>query len=176
MKKALVIIDMQIMPFIWKNYGGKTLYQEGALIANTKQLIARARQAGAPIFYVLYTETGGSPRAKGQPLWQVIPDIAPEEQDALITKYHADSFLETDLLPRLQEKGISDIVLCGVQSEFCVDTTCKAAFSHGLRVELASDGHSTFDSDLLSAEQIIEHHNCILAQFAEIKPSAQIEF
>jgi nicotinamidase-related amidase len=77
MKKALLIIDMQIMPFIWKNYGGKALFQEEALIANTKLLIEKARQAQTPIVYVLYTESGDSPRAEGQPLWQVIPEFPP---------------------------------------------------------------------------------------------------
>lgn len=176
MKKALLIIDMQVMPFIWKNYGGKTLYREDVLIANTQSLIEKARQANAPIFYVMYTETGESPRAEGQPLWQVHPEIAPREQDCLITKYYGDSFLKTDLRSQLQEKGIDEVVLCGVQTEYCVDTTCKSAFSHGLRVELASDCHSTFDSEWLSAEQIIAHHNSILAQFAAIKPAADIDF
>lgn len=175
MKKALIIIDMQVMPFIWKNYGGKTLYQEEILIANTKHLIEKARQANAPIFYVLYTETGESPRAEGQPLWQILPEIAPQNQDCLVTKYHADSFLKTDLRSMLQEMGIGDVVICGVQTEFCVDTTCKSAYSQGLHVELASDCHSTFDSEILSADQVIAHHNSILAQFAQIKPAAQIE-
>lgn len=174
MKKALVIIDMQIMPFIWKNYGGKRLYREEALIANTKALIEKAQKAGAPVFYVMYTETGESHRAEGQPLWQVHPEIAPLDTSQLIVKYYADSFLDTNLLARLHEKGIQDIVLCGVQTEFCVDTTCRSAFSHGLHVELAADGHSTYDSDLLTAEQITAHHNQILAQFAQIKPACEI--
>lgn len=175
MKKALIIIDMQVMPFIWKNYGGKTFFQEDVLVANTKHLIEKARQANAPIFYVLYTETGESPRAEGQPLWQILPEIVPQAQDHRIIKYHADSFLKTDLCSMLQGMNINDVVICGVQTEFCVDTTCKSAFSHGLRVELAMDGHSTFDSEILSAEQIIAHHNGILAQFAQIKPAIEIE-
>ena len=58
MKKALVIIDMQMMPFIWKNYGGKTLYREDALIANIKSLIEKAQTVNPPVYYVMYTETG----------------------------------------------------------------------------------------------------------------------
>lgn len=174
MKKALLVIDMQVMPFIWKNYGGKALHQEEALVANIHHLIEKARQANAPIFYVLHTEVGESPRAEGQTLWQIIPTITPQEQDRLVIKYYADSFMKTNLRSTLQDMCIEDIVICGVQTEFCVDTTCKSAFSHGLRVELASDGHSTFDGDLLSAKQIIAHHNNILAQFAQIKPAAQI--
>ncbi|MBR0596981.1 cysteine hydrolase family protein [Sinanaerobacter chloroacetimidivorans] len=175
MKKALVIIDMQIMPFIWKDYGGKTLYTEEVLIANTKQLIEKARNADAPIYYVMYTEKGESPRAEGQPLWQVHPEIAPQERDKLVVKYYADSFLQTKLETLLNQQGIKNIVLCGIQTEFCVDTTCKSAFSHGFNIELAADCHSTFDSDLLLAKQIIAHHNSILSQFAQVKPVSEIE-
>lgn len=174
MKKALVVIDMQVMPFIWKNYGGKALYAEAALVANVKSLIEKARGVDAPVIYVMYTERGESYRAEGQPMWQVIPDIAPRETDALLVKYHADSFLETGLLARLQAAGIQDVVLCGVQTEFCVDTTCRSAFSHGLRAVLAADAHSTYDSETLSAEQIIAHHNQILAQFAQIQPACEV--
>jgi nicotinamidase-related amidase len=174
MKKALVIIDMQIMPFIWKNYGGKSLFNEVGLIANTQQLIEKARRANAPILYIMYTETGESMRTEGQPLWQVHPEIAPQEKDQLIVKYYADSFLKTELEARLNEQNIQNIVVCGIQTEFCIDTTCKSAFSHGFGIELASDGHSTYDSDLLAAEKITAHHNQILAQFAQIKPAAEI--
>jgi nicotinamidase-related amidase len=175
MKKALVIIDMQIMPFIWKNYGGKPLYNEDVLISKTKILIQKARKADAPIYYVMYTERGESLRAEGQPLWQVHPELTQQDKDKLILKFYADSFLKTDLSSQLHEKDIKDIVLCGVQTEFCVDTTCKSAFSHGFNVELVSDCHSTFDSDLLIADQIIAHHNHILSQFAQIKPATDIE-
>lgn len=175
MKKALIIIDMQIMPFVWKDYGGKLLYNEGVLIANTIHLIQKAQSANAPIYYVMYTEKGESPRAEGQPLWQVHPEIAPREKDKVIVKYYADSFFSTELEILLNEQGIKDIVLCGLQTEFCIDTTCKSAFSHGFNVELAADCHSTFDSDLLLAEQIIAHHNSILSQFARIKPVAEIK-
>lgn len=174
MKKALIVIDMQVMPFIWKNYGGKRLFDEDGLIARTQQLLGKARQAGAPILYGMYTESGESPRVEGQPLWQVHPEIAPQENDPLVVKYYADSFLKTGLEALLEQQGIKQIVLCGVQTEFCVDTTCRSAFSHGFEVELAADCHSTFDSDLLPAEKIIAHHNAILFQFARVKPAAEI--
>ena len=114
MKKALIIIDMQIMPFIWKDYGGKPLYREAALIEKVKGLIQKARRADAPIFYILYTEKGESPRAENQPLWQVHPEIAPREDDTLIVKFHADSFLGTDLEQKLRRGQVTDLVFCGV--------------------------------------------------------------
>ncbi|QMV42348.1 isochorismatase family protein [Cohnella cholangitidis] len=66
--------------------------------------------------------------------------------------------------------------MCGVQTEYCVDTTVKSGYSHGYKVELARDCHSTYDSDELTAEQIVRHHNSVLAQFATIVDSRDIQF
>ena len=176
MNKALIIVDMQIMPFIWKNYVGKALYQEETLLKNVKNLIEKARHTHAPIYYIMYTEPTGSPRAENEPLWQVVPEIAPQENDKIIVKYHADSFLETSLDKSLKTDNIQEVVICGVQTEFCVDTTIKSAYSHGYKVEFPKDGHSTYDSDLLSAQQIITHHNTILEQFATMTMIDDIEF
>jgi nicotinamidase-related amidase len=176
MKKALVIIDVQIMPFVWKDYGGKVLYRSETLLMNIKGLIEKARASKAPVYYILHTEKGDSPRAEGQPLWQVHPEIAPKETDPFIIKYHSDSFQDTVLEGMLKENEIGKLVLCGLQSEYCVDTTCRSAFAHGYEVELAMDGHSTFDSEGLKAEQIISHHNEVLSIFAETRPSADIMF
>jgi len=51
----------------------------------------------------------------------------------------------------------------GAQTEVCVDTTCRRAFSLGFEVTLVSDGHSTWDNATLSADQIIRHTNDTLA-------------
>ncbi|GED17508.1 hypothetical protein AMI01nite_54990 [Aneurinibacillus migulanus] len=66
--------------------------------------------------------------------------------------------------------------MCGVQTEYCVDTTVKSAYSHGYKVKLVRDCHSTYNSDVLTAEQIINHHNNILNQFATIVNSCEIDF
>lgn len=177
MKKALIIIDMQIMPFIWKDYGGKQLYKEQELIENTKVLLQMARKADAPVYYILFTEIGDSPRAENQPLWQIHPEIAPQQQDKLIVKYHADSFLHSELKKRLEQDQITNLVFCGVQTEYCVDTTVKSAYSHGFTCELVMEAHSTYDSENLSAEQIIHHHHHhILSQFAAIKTIDNLTF
>lgn len=176
MRKALIIVDMQIMPFIWKNYGGKELYKEKELLDNTKILINKAKKAKAPVIYILYTEAANSPRGIEQPLWHIHPEIVPAEEDKLIIKYYADSFYETDLERYLRESEITDLVFCGVQTEYCIDTTVKRAFSLGFKNEIAADCHSTYDSDNLKAEKIIDHHNSILEQFTQVKTTAHIEF
>ncbi|WP_230191686.1 cysteine hydrolase family protein [Paenibacillus sp. CECT 9249] len=176
MKKALLIIDMQVMPFVWKNFGGKSLYQEEKLLANTKRLIEKARKSNSPIFYIMFTEREGSLRSENQPLWRVHEQIAPVEHDHIIIKSHADSFLESGLHNQLKDLCIDTLIMCGIQTEYCVDTTVKSGFSHGYQVELVKDCHSTYDTDELTAEKIINHHNSILAQFAAIVLTNEVQF
>lgn len=176
MRKALLIIDMQVMPFVWKDYGGKSLYQEEKLLENTKRLIDKARKRNSPVFYIMFTEPKSSLRSENQPLWQVHEQIAPVAHDHVIVKHYADSFLESELHTQLQDNGIDTLVMCGLQTEYCVDTTVKSGYSRGYQVELVKDCHSTYDSDGLIAEQIINHHNSILAQFATIIHSSEVQF
>lgn len=173
---ALLIVDVQVAPFIWKDYGGKELYQSEQLLENINILI-KARASSTPIFYVQYTENDDSFRGKGQPLWEIHPQIAPQQEDRVILKYHADPFYQTTLHQELTSLDIKKLVIVGVQTEFCVDTVCKTGFSLGYQNILVRDGHSTIDSDLLSASQIIEHHNEVIgSQFAELKTASELEF
>ena len=90
---------------------------------------------------------------------------------------HAATFLiyffETELDIILKSEGIKNLIICGMQSELCVDSTSKDAFAHGYKVILVADGHSTYDRKNISAEQIIELENSVLGDwFAELKSSS----
>lgn len=61
-------------------------------------------------------------------------------------------------------------VICGLQSEFCVDTTTRRALALGYPVTLVSDGHSTMDNGVLSAAQISAHHNETLVNITSFGP------
>jgi len=95
----------------------------------TGRIIVKVRSSQMPIYYILYTEEEGSLSAKGEPLWQVHPQIAPLERDQKMIKYYADSFLKTEKHKLLEQDGVDTIVVCGVQTEFCIDTTVK---THGI--------------------------------------------
>jgi len=64
-----------------------------------------------------------------------------------------------------------------MKTEFCVDTTCRAASALGWRTVLISDAHSTMDNERLSAPDIIGHHNITLAgPFVSLSTAAEWHF
>jgi len=65
----------------------------------------------------------------------------------------------------------------GLQTEYCIYTTCRRAFSLGYVVILVKNAHSTWDSSCLTAQQIIWHHNYVLGGwFVVLKNEREIEF
>lgn len=58
----------------------------------------------------------------------------------------------------------------------CIDTTVRSAFSHRYEVFLIEDAHSTMDSEILKAPQIIAHHNDTLQSFSTLKKAEEFEF
>jgi nicotinamidase-related amidase len=176
-KTALLIIDVQYGIFMRKYHDGMAIYNEDVFLENLKYLIEKARIAGVPIVYIQHLYENFPLMERGEPLWQIHPDIKPKPEDIVIEKRHADAFYETILNKKLKEMEISNLVITGLQTAYCVDTTCRRAFSLGYNNILVSDGHSTLNSDLLTAKQIIAHHNEVLgSQFAKIKTAKEIEF
>lgn len=163
--KALVIIDVQT-GFI---DGDWAVYQAQERLERIKGLIERAKAAGVPVIFVRHDE---APEYDG-PLH---PEIAPKNGEPVISKMTPDSFYETDLQETLAGLGVKKLVLAGFQTDYCIDTTTRRAFSMGYDVTLAEDAHSTISDDFVEAPNIIAHHNNILRMFATLKPADEIEF
>ena len=93
---------------------------------------------------------------------------------AEIVKSFCDSFMETHLDEILRSKKISKLVVGGMQSDFCVDTTCRQAATLGYDVLLVADAHSTLDHEHLKAAQIVAHHNRILRNLDSAKGRVRV--
>lgn len=170
---ALLIIDVQVGSFEEK----KVIYKEKELLTNIQQLISKARSVTTPIFYMKFNGQQNSLLRKETPGWKIHKAIAPSTQDIVLEKNHPDSFHKTRLQQELEMRKIKQLVIAGIQSEICIDATCRSAYRLGYEVTLAGDGHSTYDSTVLSAPQIIKHHNDIMGQwFASVKDTKNIEF
>ncbi len=155
-RRALLIIDMQVGLF----HGPDTPYEGAQILANINLLIAKAHKAGAPVFAVQHTGPAGSPIEPGSPLTRLIPELnIDESRDTVFAKTRPNCFVGTPLADALREAHIEGLVIVGMKTEFCVDTTCRAAADLGFNPELITDAHTTMDTPVLSAQAIIAHHN-----------------
>mgnify|MGYP000902544046 CR=1 FL=1 len=62
-------------------------------------------------------------------------------------KEHGDAFDGTGLAALLRERGVEEILVCGLVSHGCVRATCLGGLAAGFRVTLLKDGHSTWTRD-----------------------------
>lgn len=171
-QQALLVIDVQNGMF----QEGNAVYNGDQLLHHVNELLAKARSKNIPVIYVQHQEAAGEPLEYGTRDWEIHPDIAPAPDDIIIHKKTPDSFLHTPLDEELKKLGIEHVILTGIQSDLCVDTTCRRAFSMGYKVTLASDAHSTWGHEDMTAAQIIKHHNEVLRWFARVYPSEEIVF
>jgi len=170
---ALLVIDVQRCMF----EASPPAHGCGALLARIGSLIDRARAAGVPVIFVQHCGSEGEVHEPGTEGWEIHPSVAPAPDEVVIQKRHPDSFQGTALRAELQARGINSLIITGLQTEFCVDTTCRRAYSLGYDVILIQDGHSTWDTDDLTARQIIAHHNVVLGSwFAVLKAADEVEF
>jgi nicotinamidase-related amidase len=112
--------------------------------------------------------------AHGAEGWKLDPELQVEPDDVHIRKTTPDSFHNTDLLAELQARGIKQLVVCGLQSEFCVDSTMRRALALGFPVTLVADGHSTMDNSVLTAAQIVAHQNDTLSKMDSFGPRVRV--
>jgi nicotinamidase-related amidase len=77
----------------------------------------------------------------------------------------------------LRTNDVGKLVVVGLQTEYCVDTTCRRAYGLGYEVILVRDAHSTWDMGGMSASQIIDHHNNVLGGwFVTLKDEKDVSF
>ncbi|MFE1630612.1 cysteine hydrolase family protein [Brevibacillus reuszeri] len=155
---ALLIVDVQT--FLIEH-----AYQGNVIIERIEKLLTRARDLQIPVLYIQHCGREGGPFEIGTTTWQIHPAITPKEEEPVIHKFACDSFLDTTLRDELESREINHLVIVGLQTEYCIDTTSRRAISLGYDVTLANDCHSTFDGTVLKAEQIIAHHNALLSIF-----------
>jgi nicotinamidase-related amidase len=147
---AVVVIDLQKgiagMP-------GGAPHTKPAVIANSVRLLTAARAAGAQPILV---HVGGSPdgadrlktstdqpmRATGNlpPDWsELIPKLGHQPADIVILKRQWGAFYGTDLDLQLRRRGLTTIVICGIATEFGVESTARDAYEHGYEMIFAED-------------------------------------
>lgn len=149
-RTAIVVIDLQKgiagMP-------GGAPYTKPAVIANAARLLAAARAAGAqPVLVHVGGAPDGADRVKTKtdqgwkmsgplaPDWsELIPELDRQPGDVVIFKRQWGAFYGTDLDLQLRRRGLATIILCGISTEFGVESTARDAYERGFELIFAED-------------------------------------
>jgi len=142
MNTALLIIDIQNDYF-----PGGAMELAGSVEAGAKagKLIEAFRGKGLPVIHVQHISTrpGASffiPDTKGV---EIHPSVSPEAGETVIRKNFPNSFRETPLLQHLRDNDITRLVIAGMMTQMCIDTTVRAAADLGFACSLAHDACAT---------------------------------
>ncbi len=160
MKQALLMIDVQNALVEAKPY------QITKRIAIWKRAISWARESGIEVIFIQHQDDDIIEGSHG---WQIYSELAPKQAEKKISKSYNSAFKNTGLKAYLDEQGIESLIIAGMQTEYCVDTTIKVAFEYGYTIFVIENGTTTFEAEDIEATTLIEHYENIWAdRFAEV--------
>lgn len=157
MNKALLLIDIQNDYFPG---GEMELIGSPAAGENAGRLLRAFRQKNLPIVHIQHISTrqGATfflPNTSGV---QIHECVAPNVGETVFRKNYPNSFRETSLLEHLHDHHITQLVIAGMMTQMCIDTTTRAAFDLGFQCTLAGDACATrnlsFGGVTVSAENV----------------------
>lgn len=117
---ALLVIDVQ--------NGLAQAADFNSLIAKINQRIKSYREKDQPIIFMQHTD---AELPYGSPAWMLAAELAVQNEDQIFLKYHSDSFFETGLQNYLTNRQINQLEICGLQTEYCVDTAIRVGHHLG---------------------------------------------
>jgi len=152
MKRALIIVDIQ------KDYfpGGRMELvgtEEASLRA--RELLEGFRKSGEELVHVqhIFQSPNAPFFAPGTEGSEIHPNVKPLPGERLLVKHFANSFKDTPLQGWLRERGVTDVVICGMMTSMCVDATTRAAADLGFNTSVAADACAA--PDLRSGNELI---------------------
>lgn len=128
------------------------------ILENTLQLVSITRKKNIPLFFTRHGHAPGTDHGMLGRWWtdliiegsqdaQLLPELNVEERDYIIPKNTYSAFHRTVLEQKLGDLGISDLVIGGVMTNLCCETTARDAFVRDFRVFFLADGTSTVKQD-----------------------------
>jgi len=130
------------------------------VLGNILKVIRSCRKTNIPIIFTQHGHT--DPSSDGGALgkwwgelilagtedWKFLPEVVIKEEDIVLPKKRYSAFFETDLDEKLRSKEIKDLIISGVMTNLCCETTARDAFMRDYRVFILIDGTATRKTEL----------------------------
>jgi nicotinamidase-related amidase len=141
MSTALIVIDVQES---FRQQPQWAAISNPAVAARAAELVTAARARGELVVWVLHAEpgTGGVfDPARGHV--RLMDGLAPRDGEPVITKSSHNAFTTTNLAQLLTSRGVGELVICGIRTEQCCETTARVAADLGYQVTFVTEATAT---------------------------------
>lgn len=177
MNSALLLIDIQNDYF----KGGKSeLYGPEQAAKNARTVLDVFREKGLPVFHIQHINTSENATffLSGSEGANIFSSVYPLQGEDIIIKHTPNSFFETELQNKLSERNVKNLVICGMMSHMCIDTTVRAARYLGYTITVLQDACTTKDliwnDNVISAQTV---NNAFMASlnnaFAKVQTASE---
>ena len=150
----LLVVDTQKGCFNEKLYAFETVKN------NIKKLITTARENNIEVVYVQHDDGPGTDLDKTSDNYEIYEDFAPRAGEKRFEKNVNSAFHPmTGLTEYLLSKGEKDIIVIGVSTDYCMDSTIKSGFEKGFNIYVPEYTNSTYDNPYFDKETAYKYYN-----------------
>ena len=162
---ALLVLDLQ--EYFLQENSHAFVPSASALMPGISELTVAFLAAGCPVIATRHLNTPNNAGMMAKWWRDVIKPhdayshnitIANSTKIIFITKPQYDAFFQTQLEDILRERGIGQVVICGVMTHLCCETTARSAFTRGFEVFFTIDGTATYNEQLHRASLMTLSH------------------
>lgn len=150
---VLLVIDTQ------KLITNERLFEFNRFVTNVKELISKARENNIEVIYVRHDDGQGQELTKGTDGFEIYEKFQPRDDEKIFDKTVNSAFKDTGLLEYLKDKKVKDIIITGLQTDFCIDATVKCGFEHGFKVIVPAYANTTVDNKFMTGEESYRYYN-----------------
>lgn len=176
-RAVLLVVDFQVGVVATK-------WDVPRVAARIALAVDRARAAGVPVIWVQHED---DELTRGSADWQIVPELAPADDELRVCKRYESAFEETPLEAELARLGATHVVLAGAATNWCIRAAAYAALERGYDLTLVSDAHTTRDIDRgdgtrVEARGIVDDLNMVMTWIqypgrkVQTAPAAEVAF
>lgn len=168
--RVLLIIDMQEAMFS----PDSSMFDLDGVVERINSLADIFRQRGDMVIFIQHDGSSEAFCMPGTRDFEIVSSLLVKEDDLLISKTANDSFYKTKLQEQLDHLDIDELIITGIFTDFCIDTTIKSAIAKDYHVTVISNAHTTDDKSHLTAKQIVDHYNWVWTMMPPAKSKINV--